>query len=60
MNLDSRIFTQKKPENREFSDSGSYGPAHHVRKSEFTLRRPAHPFNAPIITPRTKYFCTNG
>ena len=25
MNLDSRIFTQKKPENRGFRDSGSYG-----------------------------------
>ena len=25
MNLDSRIFTQKKPENRELLDSGSCG-----------------------------------
>ena len=24
MNLDSRIFTQKKPEDRELFDSGSY------------------------------------
>ena len=37
MNLDSRIFTQKKPEKPRVFGLRELRPAHHVRKSDLTF-----------------------